>query len=142
MVKKKTEWFAVQHYPSRFRFPKGESLREVQHRAVTALEEIAEKHEKEMVAVVSHADVIKLALAQYMGIHIDLFQRVSVAPASVSVIALMKGGVVRVLRVNDNGPLRPPAGSKQDDGPEDQTDRIDATVQEPQQRKDEFGTIA
>jgi probable phosphoglycerate mutase len=109
LVKKKPEWLAVQHFPSRFRFPKGESLREVQHRAVTAIEKIAGQHEKEMVAVVSHADVIKLVLAHYLGIHIDLFQRIGIAPASVSVMALMKGGTVRVLRVNDDGPLRPPA---------------------------------
>jgi probable phosphoglycerate mutase len=112
LVNKKPEWFAVQHYPSRFRFPKGESLREVQHRAVTALEGLAGKHEEEMIAVVSHADVIKLILAHYLGVHIDLFQRIVVAPASVSVVALMKDGAMRVLRVNDDGPIQKPTKSE------------------------------
>ncbi|MGW8319227.1 MAG: MSMEG_4193 family putative phosphomutase [Candidatus Promineifilaceae bacterium] len=105
---KKREWYAVQHYPSRFRFPEGEWLSEVQDRAVMAVEELSRKHEKEIIAVVSHADVIKLVLAHYLGIHIDLFQRLAVSPASVSVVALGPGGPVRVLRLNDSGPLQPP----------------------------------
>ena len=107
---KEKSWYAVQHYPGRFRFPEGEALREVQMRAVTALEEIAQRHEQgEVVIAVSHADLIKLVLAYYLGIHIDLFQRIIISPASVSAIALMENGVVRVGRVNDDGPLRAPA---------------------------------
>lgn len=105
---KKREWHAVQHYPSRFRFPEGEWLSEVQDRAVMAVEELSRRHDKEMIAVVSHADVIKLVLAHYLGIHIDLFQRLAVSPASVSVLVLGPGGPVHVLRLNDNGPLQPP----------------------------------
>jgi len=107
LIKKKSEWFAVQHFPSRFRFPQGESFIEVQHRAVRALELIAGQHEKDMVAVVSHADVIKLILAHYLGVHIDLFQRIMISPASVSVVALTGKGSARIMRVNDNGRLRP-----------------------------------
>lgn len=105
---KKPEWHVVQHYPSRFRFPEGEWLSEVQDRAVMALESLSQKHDKELITVVSHADVIKLVLAHYLGVHIDLFQRITVSPASVSVLALIPGGPVRVLRINDNGPLQPP----------------------------------
>jgi broad specificity phosphatase PhoE len=72
---KKPLWHAVQFYPSRARFPGGEALRDVQFRAVQALEETAARHDKEMVVVVSHADVIRLLLAHYLGVHIDLFQR-------------------------------------------------------------------
>ena len=100
-------WKTVQFFPSRMRFPDGEALREVQFRAVQALERISIKHPDQTVVVVSHADVIKLVLANYLGVHIDLFQRIAVSPASVSVLALFDGGVVRVLRVNDDGPLRP-----------------------------------
>lgn len=115
---KEESWHAVQYFPSRFRFPQGEALREVQARAVSALEELCTKHEKnEMVAVVSHADLIKLLLAHYLGVHIDLFQRIVISPASVSVLGLMDNGMVRVIRVNDDGPLQPPAkedGEKED----------------------------
>ncbi len=106
-------WRAVQFFPSRARFPEGEALREVQFRAVQAIEEIAARHEKEMVVVVSHADVIRLLLAHYLGVHIDLFQRIVIAPASASVLALQPEGFVRVLRMNDDGPLRPPTPPKE-----------------------------
>jgi probable phosphoglycerate mutase len=101
-------WRAVQFSPGRARFPKGETLREAQFRAVQALEEIAARHEKEAVIVVSHADIIRLLLAFYLGVHIDLFQRLVIAPASISVLALGPDGPARILRVNDDGPLHPP----------------------------------
>ena len=105
---RKPMWHAVQFFPSRARFPGGETLGETQFRAVTALEETAARHEKEMIVVVSHADVIRLLLAHYLGVHIDLFQRLVIAPASVSILALSPGGLVRVLRLNDDGPLHAP----------------------------------
>lgn len=116
VAKKKRSWYAVQHYPSRFRFPGGESLREVQARAVAALEELCATHEDEMILVVSHADVIKLLLAHYMGVHIDLFQRLVISPASVSALQLSDGGLVRVLRLNDDGPLQAPGEHGKSDG--------------------------
>lgn len=113
---KKKEWHAVQHYPSRFRFPGGESFLEVQQRAVEAIETLNNQHQKEIVVIVSHADVIKLVLAYYMGSHIDLFQRIGLSPASVSVLALGENGGVRVLRVNDSGRIKipPPPDEKKE----------------------------
>ena len=105
---RKPLWQAVQFFPSRMRFPGGEALRDVQARAVGALEETAARHEKEMIVVVSHADVIRLVLAHYLGVHIDLFQRLIISPASASIIALSAEGMVRVLRMNDDGPLLAP----------------------------------
>lgn len=105
---KKPLWHVVQFFPSRLRFPEGEALREVQFRAVQALEKLSQRHQGEIIVVVSHADVIKLVLAHYLGVHMDLFQRIVVSPASASVIALPASGGVRVLRVNDDGPLKPP----------------------------------
>lgn len=104
----KPEWHAVQYYPSRFQFPNGEALREVQFRAIQALEKLSATHHDDIIVVVSHADLIKLVLAHYLGTHIDLFQRIVISPASVSVLALMNNGVVRVVRVNDTGLLQPP----------------------------------
>lgn len=105
---KDKRWFVVQFFPSRMRFPQGEALREVQFRAVQALEKLAAEHGEAMIVVVSHADLIKLVLAHYLGVHIDLFQRIVISPASVSVVTLPENGTVRVARVNDDGPLRPP----------------------------------
>ena len=63
-----------------------------------------------VVALVSHGDVIRLLLAHFAGLHVDLFQRLVVSPASVSVVAAADGapgvpGVPRILRINDTGGL-------------------------------------
>jgi len=114
-LSKEEAWYAVQHFPSRFRFPEGEALRQVQARAVDALEALSARHGKrEMVVVVSHADLIKLTLAHYLGVHIDLFQRIVISPASISALALTEKGMVRVVRLNDNGPLEPPPEKKEE----------------------------
>lgn len=111
-------WKIVQVYPSGMRFPGGEAIREMQARIVHALEAIAADHPREIVAVFSHADVIKAALAHYLGVHLDLFQRIVIDPVSVSVVALAPFGP-RVLRVNDNGPLKlEPEKEKEADAPE------------------------
>jgi probable phosphomutase (TIGR03848 family) len=97
-------WKRVHQHPSAVRFPGGESLAEVQRRSVEALEGIAARHGSKTVAVVTHADVIRLALAHYAGVHLDLFQRMVVSPASVSVVAL-GDGLPRIVRMNDIGSL-------------------------------------
>ena len=102
---KKPLWKTVQHYPSRMQFPEGETLRAVQFRAVEALEKLSKQHVDETIIVVSHADLIKLVVAHYLGTHIDLFQRIIISPASVSVLSLSTDGGMRVVRVNDNGKL-------------------------------------
>jgi probable phosphoglycerate mutase len=77
-------WRQVQFFPSGFRFPGGESMAEIQSRTVAALEAIRAAHSGQLVAVVSHADPIKLAVAFYMGQPLDLFQRLVVSPASIT----------------------------------------------------------
>ncbi len=79
-------WGTVQRWPSAVRFPEGETLREVQTRAVDAIEKLREERPRDTICCVSHGDVIKLIVAHYLGLHIDLFQRIFIAPASVSVI--------------------------------------------------------
>ncbi len=110
---KDKRWFIVQFFPSRLRFPQGEALREVQFRAVRAIEKLATQHANEMIVVVSHADLIKLVLAHYLGVHMDLFQRLIISPASISMVTLPENGIVRVGRINDDGPLRPPPPTKE-----------------------------
>jgi probable phosphomutase (TIGR03848 family) len=97
-------WTTVQRYPSGARFPHGETLREVQTRAVTEVEKLVAQHPKQAICCVSHADVIRLALAHFMGIHIDLFQRIVIGPASVSVVGLDEDGP-RILSLNTSAPM-------------------------------------
>jgi probable phosphomutase (TIGR03848 family) len=97
-------WKKVQQAPSSATFPEGEGLIDAQRRTVATLEEIAARHPRSVVAVVAHADVIRLALAHYAGLHIDLFQRLIVSPASVSAVAL-GDRIPRIVRMNDTGGL-------------------------------------
>ena len=98
-LSKLPDWRMVQYYPSRFRFPGGETLHEVQTRAVTAVDRLLDRHPNQVVAVVSHGDVIRTTIAHYMGTPMDLFQRVAVNTASISVIAFHNGRPM-VLAVN------------------------------------------
>lgn len=102
-------WKVVQATPSAARFPDGESIFEMQARAVLAVEGLREAHRSQTVAVCSHADVIKALTCHYLGMHLDLCQRVVVSPASVTAIAF--GPVPYLVRLNDtggNGDLAPP----------------------------------
>jgi len=104
-LSKKPLWRSVQIYPSGTRFPNGETLGEMQARVVAALDEIRRAHPQGVVAVVAHADVIKAAVAFYVGSPLDLFQRLVISPASVTVIEFGHFGP-RLLRMNDNGELK------------------------------------
>jgi len=84
-------WRTVQTQPSAAVFPGGESLGDVQQRAVAAVRrrdrEVEEEHGAGAVWVaVSHGDVIKALIADALGMHLDLFQRLHVDPASISVV--------------------------------------------------------
>jgi probable phosphoglycerate mutase len=111
---KKKAWMTVQFFPSRMTFPKGEALHDVQSRGIQALEQLSQQHPDDFIVVVSHADLIKLVIAHYLGVHIDLFQRIVISPASVTVLSLHKNGSMRILRLNDNGPLKIPSKEKAD----------------------------
>ncbi len=87
-LQKRKMWAVVQEYPSRARFPGGETLRGAQTRAVDAIEDLARQHPDGMIALVFHADLIKLALAHYLGMHLDAFQRIVISPASISTLQL------------------------------------------------------
>jgi probable phosphoglycerate mutase len=102
---KKPLWRAVQLYPSDTRFPAGETIGEMQARVVTTLNEIRSAHSGGIVAVVAHADVIKAAVAYYTGLPLDLYQRLVIAPASVTIVGFSQFGP-RLLRMNDNGAFK------------------------------------
>ncbi len=103
-------WTVVQRSPSRASFPGGESLAGMQARMVAALDALVAEHPGDLVVVVSHADPIKAAIAHYTGVHLDLFQRIVVSPASVTAFHLSAAGVA-MMKCNDTGSLdelRPP----------------------------------
>ena len=101
---KKPEWTTVQRYPSGFRFPGGESFAEMQTRMSSTVQRLAAAHVGGVIACVSHADPIKAVIADALGTHLDLFQRISISTCSVSAIAYGPGGP-NVLCVNSVGDL-------------------------------------
>jgi probable phosphomutase (TIGR03848 family) len=94
------EWQTVQHSPSAFRFPNGESFTQMQARIVGALEVLRTAHAGGVVVCFSHADPIKAAVAHALGTHLDLFQRIVISPGSVSAISFVEGRAPAVLMVN------------------------------------------
>lgn len=102
-------WKVVQAHPSAVVFPgpRGEALRDTQARALAAVREwdaklTAEHGPDALYLVCSHGDVIKALLADALGMHLDLFQRITVDPCSLSVIQYTELRPF-VLRVNDIG---------------------------------------
>ncbi len=84
-------WSQVQTQPSAVTFPGGESLAAMQARSVAAIRRhdaaVEEQHDPGAVwAAVAHGDIIKSVLADALGTHLDLFQRIVVGPASVSIV--------------------------------------------------------
>lgn len=84
-------WKVVQSQPSAAAFPGGESLAAMQARAVAAIRRRDAAFESEhgpgaVWAAVSHGDIIKSILADALGTHLDMFQRLNVGPASVSIV--------------------------------------------------------
>jgi probable phosphoglycerate mutase len=103
-LRRRPEWRVVQRYPSGFRFPGGESFLEMQMRITAALGRLVQRHPGHVVVAVSHADPIKAAVAHALGLHLDLFQRIVISPASVTAIAFGTDAPT-VLAVNSPGDL-------------------------------------
>jgi len=99
------KWRVVQHAPSRFKFPEGESFLETQTRIISCLDEIAASHKpKDIVAVVFHADPIKLAVTYYLGMPLDHFQRLGCDTASVTVLYVSETGA-HLIKLNQRPPF-------------------------------------
>jgi probable phosphomutase (TIGR03848 family) len=102
-------WKVVQGHPSAATFPAGESIRDMQLRAVDAVRDwdakvTADAGAQALWVAVSHGDVIKAVLADALGAHLDMFQRIVVDPASISVISYTPLRPF-VSRLNDSGDL-------------------------------------
>jgi probable phosphomutase (TIGR03848 family) len=84
-LRRRKLWRTVQMNPARMHFPAGETFAAAQNRMRDALEWIVGEHKpKDLVVCVSHSDPIKLAVAYYIGMPLDMFQRLSISPASIS----------------------------------------------------------
>jgi len=93
----------LQAHASAAEFPGGEALRDVQARAVTAVRDWNRRLGDDAVyAICSHGDVIKAILADALGMHLDLFQRIQVDPCSLSVVRYTRLRPF-VERTNDTG---------------------------------------
>ncbi len=98
-------WKIVQQAPSRFRFPEGESFREMQTRVVTALEKIVSRYKpKDIIACVFHADPIKLAVAHFIGLPLDHFQRLGCDTGSVTALFISEMGA-NLMKLNQRPPF-------------------------------------
>ncbi len=102
-LRRRKLWPVIQATPSRVTFPGGESILGAQQRAVAAIERAAAEAGDGRLAFVSHADVIKAVVAHFIGQPLDLFQRLVVSPASVTVLHLGDGMPPILLRFNDTG---------------------------------------
>lgn len=94
------DWHRFNRCRGQVRIPGGESMLDVQQRMVRGIEELCDRHEGKNVALFSHGDPIRVALAQYAGMAVDFMQRLIVEPASVSVVDIDPCGP-RILALND-----------------------------------------
>jgi broad specificity phosphatase PhoE len=93
------EWRRFNFFRSGSAIPNGETMVEVQSRMLRLLERLRGTHPDRVVALVSHGDVIKATLAHYLGVPLDLFHRIEISPASVSIVRVESFGA-EVLLVN------------------------------------------
>lgn len=103
-VRQLDAWQHLMAYPAGVRLPGGESLWQVQIRMVAAVEEIRAAHGDGIVAIVSHADPLRVLVSHYLGLAIDLFRRLTISPASITVLDF-HALVPRLICLNEVGHL-------------------------------------
>lgn len=101
-LRRRKLWPVIQFNPSLARFPGGESFVEAYARVASELEALRRAHPspRSAVACFSHGDIIKLAVTYVLGLPLDLFQRIAVQPASITIVQLGAGHAF-VQRLND-----------------------------------------
>jgi len=93
-------WQTVQNQPSQMRFPEGETFQEVAVRAAAGVGHWNDLFESGSYAIFTHADVIKVLVAQMIGLPLDHFQKLAIDPCSVTVLEYAHDRVVlRALNV-------------------------------------------
>ena len=101
-LRRRKLWPIIRNSPSLARFPEGESFPEAQARVVAELEALRSLHrgKKGNIACVFHADPIKLAIAHYLAMPLDLFHRITISPASTSTLTVSDSSI-RIIGLND-----------------------------------------
>ena len=99
------EFVLFNRFRSNTRIPGGETMAEAQLRIVQGLQEAAVKYQDRTIAIISHADMIKAAIMYYMCMPLDLFTRVEISPASVSILEIFDDNA-RVLLLNHVGDIK------------------------------------
>lgn len=105
-------WRIVQRAPSRAGHPGGETFLQTQTRIASTLDAICAKYKpRDIIAFVFHSDPIKLAIAHYIGLPLDHFQRLTCDPASVTMLAVGEAGA-QLIWLNRRPPLSFPFPTK------------------------------
>lgn len=92
-LQKRDDWKTFNLFRSNSRPPGGELIGEVQTRMITEMDRLRIDHQDQTVALFSHADTIKAALMQYLGMPSDNLHRLEISPASISEVRLDVWGV-------------------------------------------------
>jgi probable phosphomutase (TIGR03848 family) len=99
-VRKDPRWPEWAAHRSLSCIPGGETMREVQRRAVEALMKMRAEHPDDSIVVISHGDVIRAALVFALGMPLDFYHRIEVATASLSTVRVDASGI-RVIALNE-----------------------------------------
>ena len=98
------EWEAFNRHRNDARAPGGESLAALQDRVVEDLVVLSRRHERDIVAIVTHAELIRCAIAAFSGQSLDAVAAIDIAPAHVSAVGL-RPRCRRVLSINQRADL-------------------------------------
>lgn len=106
-------WNQINTFRSSTPFPNGELMLEVQVRAIRRLNELRGRHH--FVVIVTHGDVVRAVMAHFLGMHLDLFLRIEIDPASLSLLEYGEDfAIVRMLNAPSSGsPLELPRARHQ-----------------------------
>jgi probable phosphomutase (TIGR03848 family) len=114
-------WQTVIHKPSELTFPGGESFAGIQKRATAELRAIALRHPEDLVACFTHADIIRLVVAEFLGMDLDAFQRLGSDNCSITVVHFNKEGRVSVPKINQTVSIEWHTGHKNGQKPAKKT---------------------
>jgi broad specificity phosphatase PhoE len=99
-LKRDPRWFAWNSERGTARPPGGETMLELQKRILGHLSRLQVEKPNSKLVLVSHAEVIRAALLHFLGIALDGFARIEIAPASISTL-LLNGSGAQVIGCND-----------------------------------------
>jgi broad specificity phosphatase PhoE len=100
-----TEFHLFNEFRSHVRIPGGELMLEAQTRIVSGIQKIAEMHPSSIIAVFSHADMIRAAVTHYLGMSLDLISRIEIGPASLTILDIYKD-TSRIMLLNYQGEIK------------------------------------